>query len=232
MRSGTSSAEASRTLEVAHGRHPLPTRVAVRRGRGRCGWFDEGLVDHEHALRRPPHPLVSSTVRARPRAGPGAPGVGADVTEQGVPTWAEAAARGGVETAPQGRADLDPRLALLDGLNPQQREAVVHDGRPAADHRRRRLGQDPGRSPTASRTCSPSAASRPARSSPSPSPTRPRGRCASGSSASSGPRATAMWVSTFHSACVRILRREAGARRLRRRSRSTTPTTPSGSWPW
>jgi hypothetical protein len=44
-----------------------------------------------------------------------------------------------------------------------------------------------------------------------------------------GPRARAMWVSTFHSACVRILRREAERLGLRRASRSTTPPTPSGS---
>ena len=45
-----------------------------------------------------------------------------------------------------------------------------------------------------------------------------------------GPRARAMWVSTFHSACVRILRREAP--RLGHvvdASRSTTPPTRSGS---
>ena len=45
-----------------------------------------------------------------------------------------------------------------------------------------------------------------------------------------GGRARVMWVSTFHSACVRILRAEAKhARPAPRRSRSTTPPTPSGS---
>ena len=40
---------------------------------------------------------------------------------------------------------------------------------------------------------------------------------------------SAMWVSTFHSACVRILRREAEQARLQvAASRSTTPPTPSG----
>ena len=44
-----------------------------------------------------------------------------------------------------------------------------------------------------------------------------------------GPRANAMWVSTFHSACVRILRRESQEARLHLvASRSTTPPTPSG----
>ena len=43
-----------------------------------------------------------------------------------------------------------------------------------------------------------------------------------------GPVARKMWVSTFHSACVRILRREAAASATRRRSRSTTRPTPNG----
>ncbi len=49
----------------------------------------------------------------------------------------------------------------------------------------------------------------PNRSSPSPSRTRRRARCGTGSPSSSGPTADEIWVSTFHSACVRILRREA-----------------------
>ena len=58
------------------------------------------------------------------------------VTERGVPTWADAAARGGQvggepaqrHTAPAwGSADPE---TLLEGLNPQQREAVVHEGSP------------------------------------------------------------------------------------------------------
>src|SRR4051812_303481 len=40
-----------------------------------------------------------------------------------------------------------------------------------------------------------------------------------------GPRARLMWVSTFHSACVRILRAEHEHAGLRARSRSTTRTT-------
>ena len=43
-----------------------------------------------------------------------------------------------------------------------------------------------------------------------------------------GPRAATMWVSTFHSACVRILRREASRVGLKRTSRSTTRPTRSG----
>ena len=43
-----------------------------------------------------------------------------------------------------------------------------------------------------------------------------------------GGRAKIMWVSTFHSACVRILRREAKRLGLTRASRSTTRPTRSG----
>ena len=45
-----------------------------------------------------------------------------------------------------------------------------------------------------------------------------------------GRRANAMWVSTFHSMCVRILRREADSTSgWQPPSRSTTPTT-RGAW--
>ena len=43
-----------------------------------------------------------------------------------------------------------------------------------------------------------------------------------------GRRARAMWVSTFHSACVRILRAEAKKLGFTRASRSTTRPTRSG----
>ena len=42
-----------------------------------------------------------------------------------------------------------------------------------------------------------------------------------------GPVAQRMWVSTFHSACVRILRRDAGRLGYKSSSPSTTRPTPS-----
>ena len=44
-----------------------------------------------------------------------------------------------------------------------------------------------------------------------------------------GPIARTMWISTFHSMCARILRREAKRLGYGRRSRSTTQTMPGGS---
>ncbi|WP_404392145.1 DNA helicase PcrA [Humibacillus xanthopallidus] len=129
------------------------------------------------------------------------------VTEQGVPTWAEAAARGGVDTPGTRHTDIDPD-ALLRGLNPHQREAVVHEGTPllivagAGSGKTRVLthriawllgerGAQPGQILAITFTNKAAAEMR------------------ERVEALVGPRARAMWVMTFHSACVRILRREA-----------------------
>jgi DNA helicase-2/ATP-dependent DNA helicase PcrA len=98
--------------------------------------------------------------------------------------------------------------SLLDGLNPQQRAAVVHEGSPllivagagsgktrVLTHRIAYLLAERGVSPWEIMAIT--------------FTNKAAGEMAARAAALTGARARAMWLMTFHAACVRILRREA-----------------------
>ena len=99
--------------------------------------------------------------------------------------------------------------ALLEGLNPQQRAAVVHEGSPLLIV----AGAGSGKTRVLTRRMAYLMAER------GISPweilaitftNKAAGEMATRAAALTGSRARGMWVMTFHSACVRFLRREAG----------------------
>ncbi len=98
--------------------------------------------------------------------------------------------------------------ALLDGLNPEQRAAVVHQGRPLLIV----AGAGSGKTRVLTHRIAYLLAARdvaPHEILAITFTNKAAGEMASRVAALVGPRSRAMWVMTFHSACVRILRREA-----------------------
>ncbi len=98
--------------------------------------------------------------------------------------------------------------ALLDGLNPEQRAAVVHEGSPLLIV----AGAGSGKTRVLTHRIAYLLAARDVAPSEILAITftnKAAGEMASRVAALVGPRSRVMWVMTFHSACVRILRREA-----------------------
>ena len=98
--------------------------------------------------------------------------------------------------------------ALLDDLNPQQRAAVVHEGSPLLIV----AGAGSGKTRVLTRRMAYLLAEREVRPGEILAITftnKAAGEMAARAAALTGSRARGMWVMTFHSACVRFLRREA-----------------------
>jgi DNA helicase II / ATP-dependent DNA helicase PcrA len=143
-----------------------------------------------------------------PRLSPAA--AGGEVDARGVPTWAEAGGEpppdeAGRHTGPV--ISRDPEV-LLEGLNPQQRAAVIHQGAPLLIV----AGAGSGKTRVLAHRIAHLLAARDVRPGQILAITftnKAAGEMRDRVASLIGARSQGMWVSTFHSACVRILRREA-----------------------
>jgi DNA helicase-2/ATP-dependent DNA helicase PcrA len=123
------------------------------------------------------------------------------------PDEIRAAAESPPEPEPETQHDT---ASLLQGLNPQQHEAVVHEGSPLLII----AGAGSGKTRVLTHRIAYLLAARSVRPGEVLAITftnKAAGEMRERVVDLVGPRASRMWVSTFHSACVRILRREAGA---------------------
>jgi DNA helicase-2/ATP-dependent DNA helicase PcrA len=118
-------------------------------------------------------------------------------------------------SAAERKAEREARAAaLLDGLNPHQREAVLHSGSPLLIV----AGAGSGKTRVLTHRIAYQLATgrvRPSEVLAITFTNKAAGEMRERVSTLVGPAARAMWVSTFHSACVRLLRREAATLGLR-----------------
>ncbi|MDQ6714582.1 MAG: DNA helicase PcrA, partial [Actinomycetota bacterium] len=140
------------------------------------------------------------------------PSAAGEVDERGIPLWATGEGDGPFPLAAGRPSDADGRLhdpeELLAGLNPQQREAVVHHGPPLLIV----AGAGSGKTRVLTHRVAHLLAARnvqPGQVLAITFTNKAAGEMKERVADLIGPRAKAMWVMTFHSACVRILRREA-----------------------